>query len=77
VGALITELRAANRYARVDILPARARQAKLADPTVFADQGSDYAIELEPVPFDGAIPAAAEGSAATGAESGGLFGGRP
>lgn len=81
VGALITELRAANLYARVDILPARARQAKLADPSVFADQGSDFAIELEPTPFDGAIPASAVGTGAdgrvSGAGAGGWFGGAP
>lgn len=78
VGRLITELRAANSYARVDILPSRARQAKLADPTVFADQGSDYAIELAPAAFDGAIPPDVGGVvSAAGPQAGGLFGGQP
>ena len=80
VGTLISELRAADSYARVDILPARARLAKLADPSVFAEQGADYAIELEPAAFDGVIPDGANtagvSGAPAGADSSGLFGGQ-
>ena len=54
IGALATRLRATELFARVDILPSRARQA-LADPTVFAAQ-NDFALSLEGRPFEHSVP---------------------
>ena len=57
VDALITELRAANHFTSVDILPAHARQTALADRSVFAAAGADYALQLDAAPFlDGRLP---------------------
>lgn len=79
VGTFISELGTADFFSQMDILPARARQAKLTDPSVFADQGADFALALEPARFDGAIPASMlmdNGTpAAAGAETGGRRGG--
>lgn len=57
VSALITELRSANHFTRVDILPARSRQTALADRSVFAAEGADFALQLDTAPFDGRLPA--------------------
>ncbi len=57
VGALITQLRAGEQFTSVDILPARARQTALADRTVFAAEGADYALRLDAEPFAGASTA--------------------
>ena len=70
VGALITELRAASHFASVDILPARARQTALADRSVFAAAGADYALQLDATPFSDAGPPEISG---TGAAKPGLF----
>jgi hypothetical protein len=72
VGAVITDLRATGSFGRVDILPARARQAALADRAVFAADGADFALQLDTAPFDGAVPASALPPA-----PGGLFGAAP
>ncbi len=72
VGALIAELRDTGDFARVDILPARARQTALADRAVFAADGADFALQLETFPFDGVVPASALPAA-----SGTLFGAPP
>jgi hypothetical protein len=72
VGALIADLRATGTFERVDILPARARQASLADRAVFAAGGADFALQLDTSPFDGAVPATALPPA-----PGGLFGSTP
>ncbi len=53
VGALITELRTADHFVSVDILPARSRRAALADRSVFAAEGGDFALQLEASRFDG------------------------
>lgn len=71
VGALITELRAAAFFTGVDILPARARQAALADRSVFAVEGADYALQLDTAPFDGTLPGSVVPAAQPAA--GGLF----
>jgi hypothetical protein len=71
VGALISELRAAEHFASVDILPARARQATLADRSVFAAEGADFALQLDAAPFDGVLPGVASPAV------GGLFQSRP
>lgn len=70
VGALITELRATDYFTSVDILPARARQAALADRAVFAAEGADFALQLEAASFDGVLPASAFSPASGGS---GLF----
>ena len=57
VGELISELRGAEDFSRVDILPARARQPTLSDRSVFAPEGSDFALQLDAPPFDGVLPA--------------------
>jgi hypothetical protein len=72
VGALITELRAGKYFTGVDILPARARQAALADRSVFAAEGADYALQLDTAPFDGTLPGSALIAPAPSA-GGGLF----
>lgn len=72
VGALITELRAGKYFTGVDILPARARQAALADRSVFAAEGADYALQLDTAAFDGTLPASAL-TAPPPATGGGLF----
>lgn len=70
VDDLIAALRASDRFEGVDILPARSRQATLADRSVFAAEGADFALQLDAAPFDGEIPGAPAADAAGG---GGLF----
>ncbi len=65
VGSLITDLRTANHFTRVDILPARSRQTALADRSVFAAEGADFALQLDAAPFDGELPASAMPAPAT------------
>jgi len=68
VDALLAELRAADMFANVDILPPRARRPALSDQTVFAASGAAYALQLDAPPFEGAPV-----SPSTSAPSGGLF----
>lgn len=74
VGALITELRASDHFVSVDILPARARQSALADRSVFAAEGGDFALQLDAAPFDGEVPGT---TASTPSARGGLFNNSP
>ena len=59
VGAFIADLRAAGAFASVDILPARARQTTLADRSVFAAEGADYALQLDTSAFEHDLSAVA------------------
>jgi len=68
VGALLADLRGADTFASVDILPPRARRPELSDQAVFAASGAAYALQLDAPPFEGA-PA----SSANSAPAGGLF----
>ena len=69
VGELIAELRSSGQFTSVDILPARARQTTLADRSVFAAEGADFALQFDAPLFDGAVPA----SLAPAPTGGGLF----
>jgi len=59
VGALIADLNAARHFTSVDLLPARARQTalSLADRSVFAAEGADYALQLDSPSWSGSLPA--------------------
>lgn len=75
IGALVGSLRATHQFASVDILPVRARQP-LADPSVFAPKGGDFAIALDAAPFEHNLPPpppSANGERG-GRARGGLFG---
>ncbi len=69
VDGLVAALRDTGGFARVDLLPARERQANLADRSVYAAEGADFALRLDSTPFVGPIPENALQSAA----GGGLF----
>ncbi len=70
VDAILAELRAADTFANVDILPPRSRRPELADQSVFAASGAAYALQLDTAPFVGAPEPATPSSASS---SGGLF----
>lgn len=72
VDTLLAELRAADTFANVDILPPRSRRPELSDQAVFAAAGAAYALQLDTPPFEGA-PAAPS----TTAPAGGLFSSSP
>ncbi|WP_232767134.1 hypothetical protein, partial [Geminisphaera colitermitum] len=55
IGTLVQNLRATHQFTSVDILPVRARQP-LADPSVFAPKGGDFALALETAPYEHNLP---------------------
>lgn len=59
VDALLATLRDSGGFARVDLVPARDRQAGLADPAVYAAEGAGFALRLDAPAFVGPIPATA------------------
>lgn len=68
VSTMIAEMKSSGAFREVDLLPARERQT-LADRTVFAEKGAEFALRLEARPFAHHLPPAAELTRA-----GGLFG---
>jgi hypothetical protein len=75
VGGLITELRTNKTFETVDILPARARQTTLADRSVFAAEGADFALQLDASPFVHALAEVAPAPVSGGVR--GLFNSTP